>query len=78
LYMADAVGVPVVDITGPVDVDELYSLGKRCKIVQKKIYCVPCAHMFYVPRVCREGHLRCFKEINPEEVFNAASSLINK
>mgnify|MGYP001563404032 CR=1 FL=1 len=78
LYIADAVGVPVVDILGPVDAGEIYSLGKRSVIVQKKIYCAPCAHMFYVPRFCKEGHLRCFKEITPEEVFEAASFLINK
>jgi lipopolysaccharide heptosyltransferase II len=78
LYLADALGVLVVDIVGPVDVDELYSLDKRSEIVQKKVYCVPCAHMFYVPRFCKEGHLRCFKEIAAQDVFDAAVRLINK
>ena len=78
LYMADAVGVPVVDIAGPADVDELYPLDKRCRIIQKKIYCVPCAHMFDVPRFCKEGHLRCLREITPQDVFAAAVSLINE
>lgn len=78
LYMADAVGVPVVDIAGPADVDELYPLDKRCRIIQKKIYCVPCAHMFDVPRFCKEGHLRCLREITPQDVFDATVSLINE
>ena len=78
LYMADAAGVPVVDIAGPADVDELYPLDKRCRIIQKKIYCVPCAHMFDVPRFCKEGHLRCLREITPQDVFDATVSLINE
>ena len=78
LYMADAVGVPVVDIAGPANFNELYSLGKRSKIIQKKIYCVPCSHMFYAPRVCKEGHLRCLKEITTEDVFNVAITLIDE
>ncbi len=77
LYIADTLGVPVVDIVGPVDVNELYPLNTQSRIVQKKIYCVPCTYMFYVPRFCKEGHLRCLKDITPEEVFDAAISLIN-
>ena len=47
-------------------------------IIQKKIYCVPCAHMFDVPRFCKEGHLRCLREITPQDVFDATVSLINE
>lgn len=78
LYMADTLGVPVVDIAGPVDVKELYPINDQCKIIQKIIYCVPCSYMFYAPRFCREGHLRCLKEITPQDVFDAAVSLINE
>lgn len=78
LYMADALGVSVVNIAGPVDVNELCPLNDRSKIIQKKIYCIPCSHMFYVPNFCKEGHLKCLKEITKEEVFDVASELINK
>lgn len=78
LYIADIVGVPVVDIAGPVNVKELYPLNKdRSKIIQKDIYCVPCAYSFFVPRFCKEKHFRCLKEITVDDVFYAAMSLIN-
>jgi len=76
LHMADAVGVPVVDIVGPIDTDELYPLNNRSKIIKKNIYCAPCSFMFQPPLFCKEGHFKCLKEITPEEVFEAAVKLI--
>ena len=78
LYIAHAVGALVVDITGPVDINEQPPRDKRSEIVQKKIYCVPCS--FVVPAVieCKEGHHRCVKETTVDDVFKAVIKLIKR
>ncbi len=77
LHMADAMDVPLVLIAGPIDIHGQNPLHERCKIVQKNIPCVPCLFTISAVRFCQEGHLRCLKEITPEDVFEAAQSLLN-
>lgn len=77
LYIANTVGTPVIDIAGPIDIKEVRPSGNKFRILQKDIYCVPCSFMFKILLSCKEGHRRCLKEISPEEVFNAAVSLIS-
>ena len=73
VYMADALGVPVVDIAGPCDMDDQRPTGKRSFIIQKKdLPCVPCSHTFKAPYECRYGHRECVKGITVEEVFNVS------
>ncbi len=70
IYMADALGVPVVDIAGPCDMDDQRPTGKKSVIVQRKdLPCVPCSHTFKAPYGCRYGHRGCVKGITVEEVF---------
>lgn len=76
LYLADAVGVSVVDIAGPIDTNELYPLSGKSRLIKKDIYCAPCSFMFQPPLFCKEGHFKCLKDITVEEVFNAALDLI--
>lgn len=76
LYIAAALDVPVVNVAGPIDLKEIYPLNSRSRIVQKKIHCIPCAHMFYAPRFCKESHLRCLKETSIQDIFEAAAFLI--
>ena len=78
LYIADAVGILLVDIPGPIDVFEQSPLHGRSVMVKRDLHCWPC---FFSPsevRFCREGHLRCLKDITPEDVFKAAQELITK
>lgn len=76
LYMANTVGTPVIDIVGPDNMQEQRPSGNKCKIVQKNIDCAPCLFIFLGVSFCKEGHLRCVKEITVEEVFQAAQDLI--
>jgi len=76
LYIADAVGTPVIDIFGPSDIKEVHPTGAKCRILRKDISCAPCSFMFEGPRFCKEGHSKCLKEITTEDVFNAARDLI--
>lgn len=76
IYIANALGVPVVDIVGADDIEEQSPSGPKCRIIQKKLYCAPCIFVFSGIRYCKEGHLRCLKEITPEDVFLAAEELL--
>ncbi len=79
LYMANAVGIPVVDIAGPIDINEQPPLGENCIIVQKKIECLPCSFVLPPARVCRNPEkLKCLKLITVDDVFKAVFNLYNE
>ncbi len=70
IYMADACGVPVIDIAGPCDMSDQRPTGRGSVIIQEKGFdCVPCSHTFLAPYKCRLGHRQCVIEITAEEVF---------
>ena len=76
LYIANAMGISVVDIAGPIDIYEQPPLGDKCEIVQKNLPCVPCSFVMKTARFCKEGHLRCIKDIMVEDVFRAVKKII--
>jgi len=76
LYIANAMGVSVVDIAGPIDIYEQPPLGDKCEIVQKNLPCVPCSFVIKTARFCKEGHLKCIKDIMVEDVFRAVKKII--
>lgn len=78
LYIAHALGVPIVDIAGPVDINEQPPQDRKSEIVQKNIYCVPCSFLIPGARHCKEGHHRCVKEITVDDVLNAVKKLVRR
>ena len=76
IYIANAMHVPVVDIAASDDMAEQSPSGPNVIIIQKDLYCAPCLCVFSGIRYCKEGHLRCIKEITPEEVFRACQELL--
>lgn len=79
VYMADALGVPVIDIAGPSDMSDQRPTGKKSLIIQKHgLECLPCSHTFRTPYKCANVHRRCVEEITPEEVFGAFTELIQQ
>jgi heptosyltransferase II len=77
LYMADALGTPVIDIVGPHDVKSQSPSGNFV-IVQKMPPCGPCSFISSAPSYCREGHLKCLKDIQVEDVFQAVEKILEK
>ncbi len=70
VYMADACGVPVIDIAGPCDMADQRPIGRGSVIVQEKGFdCIPCSHTFLTPYKCRLGHRQCVIDIAAEEVL---------
>lgn len=58
-YMADALGVPVVDFMGPADADDQRPLGPRAVVSRSAEPCAPCSHAFDAPYACRLGTRAC-------------------
>lgn len=58
-YMADAVGVSVVDFMGPADADDQRPIGHRVVVIRSNEPCAPCSHAFDAPYRCRLGTRAC-------------------
>lgn len=58
-YMADALGVPVVDFMGPADAGDQRPLGPRAVVIRSAEPCAPCSHAFDAPYQCRLGTRAC-------------------
>lgn len=58
-YMADALGVPVIDFMGPADADDQRPIGARAIVISSKEACAPCSHAFDAPYRCRLGSRAC-------------------
>lgn len=58
-YIADALGVPVVDFMGPADADDQRPIGQRAIVIRSAEPCAPCSHAFDAPYRCRLGTLAC-------------------
>ena len=71
MHIADALGVKVIAIFGPTDVNETHPFRKNGIIISKNLDCSPCKK-----RECPYGHNECMKLITPEEVYNAVFQLI--
>ncbi|MEW5942645.1 MAG: glycosyltransferase family 9 protein [Pseudomonadota bacterium] len=75
-YMADALGVPVVSIAGPCNMQETGPTGPDSVILQKDLPCVPCAHIFRAPYTCRLGTRACIQTVTASEISRAAVALL--
>lgn len=78
LYIANGLGVPVVDIIGPFNIIEQLDLTGKCEIVSKPLYCFPCVHIIPSVYHCKEGHFRCTRDITVDDVYQAVVILKNK
>ena len=58
-YLADAVGVPVVDFMGPADADDQRPTGRQAVIIHSSEPCAPCSHAFDAPYRCHLGTRAC-------------------
>tara|TARA_Y100000031_G_scaffold157149_1_gene216786 strand:+ start:17964 stop:19010 length:1047 start_codon:yes stop_codon:yes gene_type:complete len=74
IYIANAVGTPVVDIVGPCQMRSQSPDGKFA-LVQELPPCGPCSYIMSAPSYCRTGHLKCIKDITVDDVFEAVKKI---
>jgi heptosyltransferase-2 len=66
MHIAAALHKPQISIFGSSDPQHTPPLSNKAKIIWLNLPCSPCHH-----RECPLGHLKCLKEISPEQVFNS-------
>lgn len=62
-YLAEAAGVPVVDLMGPADADDQRPTDARAIVMRPALPCAPCSHAFRAPYACAIGTRACVREV---------------
>lgn len=65
-YMADALGIPVVDIMGPADSEDQRPTGRDARLILSQVPCAPCSHAFNAPYACRYGTRACIQNLDAD------------
>lgn len=78
-HMADALGVPIVCIAGPVDLNEVYLASRHRQLLcANDLDCYPCSTVFNTPGTCRRGDRACLQEFSIVRVNTAATTLLGQ
>lgn len=77
-YIADALGVPVVDFMGPADADDQRPIGQQAVVIRSIEPCAPCSHAFDAPYRCHLGTRACITGLPLFELQNNAIRLLSK
>ena len=78
-HMADALGVPIVCIAGPVDLGEVYAPSKAHQLLcAVELECYPCSSVFNTPGTCQRGDRACLQQLSAKAVLAAASTLLEQ
>lgn len=75
-YIADAIGVPVIDFMGPADADDQRPVGRRALVILSNEPCAPCSHTFDAPYRCRLGTRACIVGFPIEEIVRQVKVLL--
>jgi ADP-heptose:LPS heptosyltransferase len=76
-YIADALGVPVVDFMGPADADDQRPIGQQAVVIRSPEPCAPCSHAFDAPYRCHLGTRACITDLPLFELQNKAIKLLS-
>lgn len=77
-YMADALGVAVVDFMGPADAADQRPIGPRAVVVRSGEACAPCSHAFDAPYRCHLGTRDCIAKAPLASLAEHVGRLLNK
>lgn len=76
-YLADAVGVPVIDFMGPADASDQQPTGPGAVIIRSTAPCAPCSHAFDAPYRCRLGTRACIVNAPIDRLAAEVSDLVS-
>ncbi len=78
-HMADALGVPIVCIAGPVDLKEVYLPSQSHQMLcAQELACYPCSTVFNTPGTCQRGDRACLRQLSAKSVLAAAATLLEQ
>lgn len=75
-YMADALGVPVVDFMGPADAEDQRPIGRLAVVIRSAEPCAPCSHAFDAPYACHLGSRACIANMPIAAVAQAVEAIL--
>jgi ADP-heptose:LPS heptosyltransferase len=76
-HMADALGVPILCIAGPVDLGEVYATATtRRQFVITPLSCYPCSRVFDTPATCHQGTVACLTTLDPDAIARQAMLML--
>jgi ADP-heptose:LPS heptosyltransferase len=75
-YMADAIGVPIIHLAGPIDTSEQRPVGRNVEIIRYELSCVPCTFVFKAAYECANGTRECIRRIDIRDIVNAAERML--
>ena len=75
-YMADALGVPVVDFMGPADDRDQRPIGRKAVVIRSAEPCAPCSHAFDAPYACHLGTRACIANLPIPAVVAAVEAIL--
>jgi len=70
MHLASALGIPTVAIFGSTDPIRTGPAKINSRVIWHRLECSPC-----LARTCRFGHYNCLRQVEPQEAFEALSSL---
>jgi len=76
-HMAAALGTPQITIFGPTDPAVYAPINPKAVVLRRDLPCSPC----YDARAtaeCRFGHVNCMRQLEPDEVYQACTRLLQK
>lgn len=76
-YMADSLGLPLVSVAGPADMDDARPVNPRAVVIRRELPCAPCSHYFRAPYGCRIGTRACITEVTEDEIVAAVCRLLD-
>jgi ADP-heptose:LPS heptosyltransferase len=76
-YLADAVGVPVVDFMGPADADDQRPIGRQAVIIRSAEPCAPCSHTFDAPYRCHLDTRACIRQAPISTISSAIFKILS-
>ncbi len=76
-YMADALGVPVVDFMGPADAEDQRPIGEHAIVIRSAEPCAPCSHAFDAPYACRLGTRACIAGAPVEKILSEVLHILD-
>lgn len=77
-YMADTFAIPLVSLAGPCNMLETRPVNANAIILQEKLPCVPCAHIFKAPYSCHVGTRACIVNVQAGSIADAALGLLSR
>ncbi|HJV92453.1 MAG TPA: glycosyltransferase family 9 protein [Azonexus sp.] len=77
-YMADALGVPVVDFMGPADDADQRPVGPQAVVIRSSEPCAPCSHAFDAPYGCRLGTRACIVKAPLDSLAEQVGRLLSQ